>query len=172
MSKNFQLNKSVLNFIHARDYFIRSEIEEFRGLLDGVHWNPAKFGLEMPQFQLIFKDIELVFGEMLGEYVKVDESASGSFRKSYPGIHFEDFKSTNEWIFVVALEPNEFTTYTHIEGYKTALEAPDSISFEDESNWEIESKVKLSINDCIFFRPWLFHSFSAGIIHYYKLLVE
>ena len=149
---NFSVNRSVINYIHARDYFPKDEVEQLRPLVQDVHWVDKKFGKEMAHFNLIFNDIDLVIGKMVGDIVEIDRPSSGTLRRTINEvIHFEDFEDLNDWRFVVSLEENEFKTYIHKEGYKTSI--------------------KMKPNDVLFYRPWIFHSFQDGILHYYKLKV-
>ena len=168
---NFKVNKSVMNFIHARDYFPKGEVEGFRPLIEDVHWEPRKYGKEIPDFNLIFNNIDVLWGKMLGDFIDIDRPVSGTFRRPYPVIHFEDFDSLNEWRFIVAMEDNEFKTYVHKSGAKTALDGYEFDYFNPD-DWEVETIIKLKANDSLFFRPWNFHSFNEGVIHYYKLFVQ
>ena len=176
---NFSVNRSVINFIHARDYFPKHEVEGLRPLVEDVHWVDKKFGKEMEHFNLIFNDIDLVIGKMVGDIVEIDRSASGTLRKTlHEVIHFEDFEDTNDWRFVVALDNNEFKTYTHKDGYKSFLdyikdenEEKPILEYMNSEDWEVETTIKMKPNDVLFYRPWVFHSFQDGILHYYKLKV-
>jgi hypothetical protein len=179
MKSNFPINRSVINYIHARDYFPKNEIQELRPLVDDVSWVDKKFGKEMEHFNLIFNDIDMVFGKMTGDLVEIDRSCSGTLRRPlHEIIHFEDFEDTNDWRFVVALDDNEFKTYIHKDGYKSFLdyirdesEEKPILDYLNQEDWEIEATIKMKPNDVLFYRPWVFHSFQEGILHYYKLKV-
>ena len=179
MTANFQVNRSVINYIHARDYFPKEEVDRIAPLIQDVHWEDKPFGQQMVNFNLIFPDIDLVMGKMVGDLVEIDKPNSGTFRKvAHEVIRFEDFDSLNDWRFVVALEDNEFKTYIHNEGYKNVLdyikdESEEKIllNFSDQEEWEVEATIKMKSNDVLFYRPWIFHSFQEGILHYYKLKV-
>lgn len=174
---NFPVRRSAINFIHARDYFPKGEIEELRPLVEDVSWVDKKFGKEMEHFNLIFPDIDLVLGKMVGDLVEVDRKNSGILRRTlHEVIHFEDFDTLDDWRFVVALDENEFKTYIHKDGYKSLLdfieaEEKTNIDFADKEQWEEETIIRMKPNDVLFFRPWIFHSFQEGILHYYKLKV-
>lgn len=179
MTDNFPVNRSVINYIHARDYFPSHEIDELRPLLDDVNWIDNKFGKEMENFNIIFQDIDIILGKMVGDLVEIDKKNSGTLIKPYYEIiHFEDFKDLNDWRFIVALDKNEFKTYTHKSGYKSMIdyvkdtaEEKTNLDFTDVDQWEEESIIKMNPNDVLFYRPWIFHSFQDGILHYYKLKV-
>jgi hypothetical protein len=179
MTNNFQVNRSVINYIHARDYFPKEEVDRIAPLIQDVQWEEKKFGQQMVNFNLIFPDIDLVMGKMVGDLVEIDRPNSGTFRKMMREvIYFEDFDDLNDWRFVVALEDNEFRTYIHSKGYKSVLEyAKDEneeksqLNFLNKEEWEVEATIKMKPNDVLFYRPWIFHSFEEGILHYYKLKV-
>jgi hypothetical protein len=179
MSDNFQVNRSVINYIHARDYFPKEEVDRIAPLIQDVHWEGKKFGQQMVNFNLIFPDIDLVMGKMVGDLVEIDRPNSGTFRRMlHEVIRFEDFSDLNDWRFVVALEDNEFKTYIHKEGYKSVLdyvkdekEEKVELDYSNSEEWEVEATIKMKSNDVLFYRPWIFHSFQEGILHYYKLKV-
>jgi hypothetical protein len=178
-NSNFEVNRSKINFIHARDYFPKGEIEEFRPWLENTNWLPSRYGTELENIHLIFRDIDLIMGKMTGDMLEVDKAASGTFRKTmHEVIHFEDFENLDDWRFVVALDPNVFKVYTHKQGWKSHLDwAADTDSAKQEPNWfdpncwELESQIRMGLNDVLFYRPWVYHSFQDGILHYYKLKV-
>ena len=178
-NSNIPVNRSVINYIHARDYFPKDEVDSIAPLVQDVHWINKKFGKEMEHFNLIFNDIDLVIGKMVGDMVEIDRPNSGTLRKTWNEvIHFEDFEDTNDWRFVVALEENEFRTFIHKSGYKSMLdylkdekEEKPELDWFDSEQWEQETTIKMKSNDVLFYRPWVFHSFRDGILHYYKLKV-
>jgi hypothetical protein len=179
MTSNFTVNRSVINYIHARDYFPAGEAERIPYLVDSVNWVDKKFGSEMEHFNLIFKDIDLVLGKMVGDIIEIDRPNSGTLRRTLKNvIHFEDFEDLNDWRFVVAVENNTFITYNSLYGYKTFLdyvkdesEDKPTLEYLNNSQWEVESTIQMKANDVLFYRPWVFHSFDDGILHYYKLKV-
>lgn len=178
-NNNFQVNRSVINYIHARDYFPKEEVDQIAPLIQDVHWEDKPFGSQMVNFNMIFKDIDLVLGKMVGDLIEIDRPNSGTFRRMlHEVIRFEDFGDLNDWRFVVALEDNEFKTYVHKEGYKSLLdyikdenEEKPILNYLDKEEWEVEATIKMKSNDVLFYRPWIFHSFQEGILHYYKLKV-
>jgi hypothetical protein len=116
---------------------------------------------------------------MVGDIVEIDRPSSGTLRRTiHEVIHFEDFEDLNDWRFVVSLEENEFKTYIHKDGYKSVLdfikdeESQDKeLNYLNKDEWEVETSIKMKANDVLFYRPWIFHSFQDGILHYYKLKV-
>lgn len=179
MSSNFSVNRSTINYIHARDYFPKGEIEQFRPWLENVKWVDTKFGKQIENINLIFENIDIILGKMSGDLLEVDRKNSGTLRKTlHEVIHFEDFEDTNDWRFVVAVDENEFKTYIHKDGFKSILdyikdesEEKPLLDYLNKDDWETEAVIKMKPNDVLFYRPWVFHSFQDGILHYYKLKV-
>lgn len=179
MKSNIPVNRSVINYIHARNYFPQHEVEQLRPLVQDVNWLDKKFGQEMENFNLIFNDIDLVFSKMIGDLVEIDRPNSGTLRRPLDRvIHFEDFVDLDDWRFVVAVEENEFKTYIHVDGYKSMLqyiqdpqEHKPQLDYFNPEHWEMEALIRMKPNDVLFYRPWIFHSFTSGILHYYKLKV-
>lgn len=172
-NKNFKVNKSFLNFIHARDFFPQEEVEETRSWLAGhrySHWTPN--GFEIPNFNLVFPDMELIVGGMLGDWVKIEDEGSGTFRIPFDNqVMFESFDSLNEWRMAVAMDDNIFRTYNHISGAKDAKEGYE-FDYTKPEDWVVETTINIKSNDAIFYRPWVFHSFEAKLIHHHKIYVE
>jgi len=176
MQDNFPVNKSVMNYIHSRDFFPKGDAENYKLAVQDLTYVPKKYGFEIPDFHMIFPEIDVLWGKMLGDFLDVVEPESGVFRKPYADvIHFEDYASLNEWCFVVALDNTEFKTYRHVSGIKNMLEMPHDhahINFFNTSDWERETSIFMKPNDALFYRPWVFHSFDGALIHYYKIHVQ
>lgn len=170
-NSNFQVNKSVLNFIHARDFFPKDDAENYRlAVKDLLHYDPMPYGREIPEFNMIFPEDDILFSKMLGDFVSIDKTKSGTFRRPWDKlIHFEEFDDLSEWRLAVALEDNVFTTYSHISGAKNALDNY-LFNYNNYDEWIIETVINLRQNDAIFYRPWVFHSFEEKLIycHYIK----
>lgn len=170
---NFYVNKSVLNYIHARDFFPPGDAENYRlAVKDLIHYDPIPYGTEIPDFNMIFPDMEMLFGKMLGEFIKIDEDKSGTFRRPYHQlIHFEEFDNLKEWRLAVALEDNIFKTYSHESGAKTALDGYE-FNYNNPDEWVLETSMNIRQNDAIFYRPWVFHSFEEKLIFCHTLKGE
>lgn len=170
-----------MNFIHLRDFFPDSEAENCFYAVENLSFSTfSEYGIEIPQFNLVFPDLDMVVGKMLGDFINIDSEISGVFRKPFGGmIHFESFTNLKEWRMIVALEDTTFKVYRHKSGIKNALELTEESNViwmnnaEDETGeWEEETVIKLRQNDAIFFRPWIFHSLDHKIILSYTLQVE
>jgi len=172
-NSNFKANKSVLNFIHARDFFQKGDAENYRlAVTDIIHYKPMMYGAEIEDFNMIGPEDDMIFGSLLGDFVKLDKNKSGTFRKPWHKlIHFEEFDSLFEWRLAVALEDNIFTTYSHTSGSKTALDGYQ-FNYHNEKEWVVESIVNLRQNDAIFYRPWVFHSFEEKLLFCHHIIGE
>jgi hypothetical protein len=178
MGKNFKVNKTVLNFIHARDYFPPQDAENYRYAVQDLKFDPMAYGKEIQNFNMILPETDMLLGEMLGEnFAKVDEDRSGTFRYPWNNlIHFEEYDSLREWRLAVALEDTVFRTYSHSLGFKTVLDCKNeewkTLNYVNEEEWNLETQINLRENDSVFYRPWVFHSFENKLIHCYTIMID
>lgn len=170
MSRNSKVNKSVLNFIHARNFWQEGDADKFKKVIEHLKWQPALYGLEIPELNMIDPDLEVIFGEMLGDWITITED-SGVFRIPMPLIHFEDFDSLLEWRCAIAVDDNVFRIYNHSSGPIDARQGYE-FDYRNPDEWIIEAQINLKQNDCVFYRPWVFHSFEERPLYCFKLLVE
>jgi uncharacterized protein YdhG (YjbR/CyaY superfamily) len=169
---NFLVNRSVLNYIHARDFFPKGDAENYRlAVKDLIHFDPMSYGREIPEFNMVFPEDDMLLGAMIGEkFVKLEDSKTGTFRRPWNNvIHFEEFDDLSEWRLAVALEDTTFTTYSHISGAKTALDGYQ-FDYNNLEEWIVETVINIRQNDAVFYRPWVFHSFEEKLIfcHYIR----
>jgi hypothetical protein len=173
----------MVKLIHADGFFPDRDAQNLKELSQNLNFVQMPHGLEVPNFNLIFPDSEIIFNKVLGERVIVDTKKSGVIRKpNNNSIHFEEFETTEEWCFIVALENTTVNFWYHIdpENYMGELGEADSKSVLDGyqfnySNlfeWRIHTNILLEQNQCLFFRPWVFHSLQDGLIQYYRLLSD
>lgn len=157
--------------IHIDDFF--DDPSFLYGSVAGLKFVQKEFGLEIENFNLITPNIGQTFSTILGEPVTVDETRSGVFRKPDGFIHFEDFSHHMDWVLVTALYETTFNVFHH----KSAEGPVDSIdmlhgykfNYRNLFEWEHKTNIVLFPNQCLFFRPWLFHSFIGGCTHLYFL---
>lgn len=173
MKTNYPVDKSVLNFIHARDFFTEEVANNFASVAKGLveKYQPMEYGLEIPMFNMTYPEMDMLMGAMLGDYMKIVEEKSGTFRIPYDNlIHFEFFNSLHEWRLAIALEDNNFRTYRHI----TARDARIAyeLDYHNPDDWKVETQINLAAGDAVLYRPWVFHSFEAKPIHCYTILVQ
>lgn len=173
MSKsNYKIDKSYINFIHARNFFPEGEAEEARSWLMNNKYELMSNGYEIRNFNLVFPDMEMIIGGMLGDWVKIEDEGSGTFRIPFDNqIMFEEFDSLNEWRMAVAMEDNVFQIYNHNSGAKDAREGYN-FDYLNKDDWSIETTIRLKQNDAVFYRPWVFHTFEGKLIHHHKIFVQ
>jgi len=159
---------SITKFIQIDNFFDDKEIKKLLNVVQSLPFVDKEYGKEIDQFQLVDPEINEVFSKVLNTKVKIDEENSGSFRMPELIIHFESFKNVTDWCFAIALEPTTFNTYRHIQGARSALDG-HQYNYRNFLDWDYTTNILLEQNQCIFFRPWLFHSFSSGIIQMYRI---
>lgn len=176
------MSRSMIKLIHADDFFPEGEAEKLRQAVSGMNFVEMPYGHELPNFNLIFPDIEQIFYSVLGERVTVDPVRSGIVRKPHNCvIHYENFDSPEEWCFIVALEPTTLNIWHHISqtdrgdaspaDYKNAIEG-SHFDYNNLFEWKIQTNVLLEQNQGVFIRPWMFHSLEDGLVQYYRLIAD
>lgn len=128
----------------------------------------AEFGKEIPNFNMVPENVNELFSNILNTKIEVDEEKSGVFRKPENFIHFESFSSTNEWVFVTALQNSTFNVFEHSSGAASALDGY-KYNYRNLFEWNLTINYQLSPGHGILFRPWLFHSFDSGQIQVFRL---
>lgn len=170
MKKNFKVDKTVLSYIYAKNFWQEGDADKFKTVISNLKFVPKQYGHEIDDFNMTDPELDMVFSEMLGDWIEMKEKQSGIFRIPYSGIHFEDFNSLNEWRFIVALEDNQFTIFNHKSGVQDARKGYN-FDYKNSLEWTIDSIVSIKKNDCLFYRPWVFHSLEPKPVYYYKLMV-
>jgi hypothetical protein len=172
----------MVKLIHADGFFPPGDAEKYKSIVENLNFVQTKFGLEVPNFNMILPKIEPLLSRVLGERVIVDSKRSGVFRKPINNvIHFEDFESLNEWCFLVALEETTLNLCYHISDHTLGELSPvDAHTALDGTNfdyfnffeWKIHTNVILQPNDGIFIRPWVFRTLYDGLVQYYRLIAD
>jgi hypothetical protein len=177
------MSRSMVKLLHADGFFPNNDAENLRQLCDSMQFEERPYGFEVPNFNLIFPDSESIFNKVLGERVTVDPKRSGVVRRPNDNaIHYEQYDSTEEWCFVVALEPTVVNFWYHIDpelamgdlgvpDARTALDGAD-FNYNNIFEWKIHTNIVLEQNQALFFRPWVFHSLQNGLVQYYRLLAD
>jgi hypothetical protein len=177
------MSRRMVQLIHANGFFPNNDAENLKNLSDGLQFVESSHGMEVQNFNLIFPDSELIFHKVLGERVIVDTKKSGVLRKPNNNlIHFEEFETTDEWCFIVALEKTTVNFWYHIDptqslgelGEPNAKTVFDGYKFNYRNlfEWKIHTNIILETNQCLFYRPWVFTSLESGVIQYYRLLAD
>lgn len=174
------MSRSMVKLIHADGFFPGNDAINLKNLANGLRFVEMPYGYEVQNFNLIFPDSEYIFYKVLGERVIVNPKTSGVIRRpNNNAIHFESFQSTEEWCFVVALEPTTINFWYHIDpknkpgelGIPDAKHAIDGVNYNYRNlfEWKIHTNILLDTNQGLFFRPWVFHSLEEGLVQYYKM---
>ena len=178
------MSRSMVSLIHADEFFPGNDAENLRSVVENMNFVQMPYGMELPNFNLIFPDSEIIFKNVLGERVKVDPLRSGIIRKPNNNrIHFEQYDSPDEWCFIVALEPTTINLWHHIDAKegmgelakadaKHAMVANGNYNFNNLFEWKIHTNIRLEANQCLFIRPWVFHSLEDGLVQYYRLIAD
>lgn len=176
-------SRRMVKLIHADDFFPDDEATRLKNVVQGLNFVDLPYGKEIPNFNMIFPECETIFYKVLGERVIVDPQRSGVIRKpNHNAIHFEDFSSTEEWCFIVALENTTVNFWYHIDeknwiGDFTSVNAKNvfdgfNFNYNNLFEWKIHTNILLEPNQCLFFRPWVFHSLQEGLVQYYRLMAD
>lgn len=128
------------------------------------------FGSDLQNFNMISDDASEIFSKVLNNKVTVELDKSGVFRIPHSSafIHFEEYESNKDWMFVVAIEHTTFNVYEHKSGAKNALEGYE-FAYRNLFDWNLTTNFLLEPGQGVFFRPWLFHSFSSGLIQLFRM---
>lgn len=145
-------------------------ILEMEGVACNLQYVPNKFGEEVPNFRHIDHSLEPVFRDILNnQKLNIVKSKSGIFRRPIIFIHYDDFFELDDWCFAVALQPTTFNTFKHTPTgatYAFQTEPLNTINFID---WDVTSSIHLNQNQCVFYRPWQYHSFLGGVVQHYHM---
>lgn len=159
---------SIIKTITVDDFY---DMDEARRLFHVANFLPfvtKEYGEEINDFNMVPENADQLFSRALNINMHVIEKDSGVFRKPVHFIHFESFEKLNEWIFVVALDHTTFDLYEHESGVKNALEGY-KFNYRNLFEWNHRVNYQLAPSQGILFRPWLFHSFTSGMIQSFKL---
>jgi hypothetical protein len=177
------MSRSMVKLIHADGFFPNDDAQKLKVVIESLNFVQKPYGFELENFNMIYPDIESIFHKVVGERVTVDPERSGVFRKpNNNAIHYEHFESTEEWCFVIALEPTVINFWFHIDpkdkmgelGIPDARTALDGTDFDYNNifEWKIHTNIVLETNQALFFRPWVFHSLQDGMVQYYRMTAD
>jgi hypothetical protein len=158
----------LVKIISVDEFITREDSTNIGNVISTLNFVDKEFGKEIPDFNMVPEDIEERFKIVLGTDVTVNEKKSGIFRHPSPFIHFESFEKLNEWIFVVALDRTLLNIYENLNGSKTALEEY-KLNYRNLHDWDLIVSYDFKPGQGVLFRPWLFHSFSGGLIQIFRL---
>jgi len=151
-------------------FYTAESAQQISTAIFNLPYESSEFGQEVPNFNMVSPEANEMFSSVLNKKVTVDQQ-SGVFRLPAHFIHFEDFASPKDWLFVVALQNSTFNIYEHQTGAETALENY-KFRYKNLFEWNLMVNHLLKPGQGVFFRPWLFHSFDQGLIQIFRLQEE
>jgi hypothetical protein len=158
----------LVKLISVDGFFSEEEARRLSYITDGLQYEKCEFGKQIPNFNMVPENANSMFSTILDTNIEVDEPRSGIFRFPELFIHFEEFDSTDEWIFAVALQQSTFNVYEHTSGAKNALDKYQ-LGYRNLFEWDLQINYVLKPGQGVLFRPWLFHSFDTGLIQVFRL---
>lgn len=158
----------LVKLITIDGFFSEEEAINLANITRNLQFVEFPFGEYIENFNMVPENCSELFSTIIDNDLEVDEDNSGVISRPGFFIHFEDFKNTNEWIFVVALDQSTFNVFEHLSGAKSAL---DGINFNYNNmfEWDVQVNYVLKPGQGVLYRPWLFHSFDNGLIQKFKL---
>jgi len=150
------------------DYYSSDEAQRLSIVAANLQYSQYEFGKEVDNFNMVADNADELFSKALRMKVSVIKERSGVFRMPENFIHFEGFDSTNEWIFVVALDKTTFNIFEHNSGAVTALNGYN-FNYRNLFEWDVTVNYQLKPGQGVLYRPWLFHTFHTGIIQLFRL---
>ena len=161
---------SILKTLTIDGFYSTEEAIRLSNVVASLQFNPIQYdlGTEIENFNLVPENCSELFSSVLHRKVIVDDENSGSFRIPKMFIHFEDFYTAQDLIFVVAVEPSTFNIFEHKSGAENAIQGRDFV-YRNLFEWDLTVNYLLKPGQGVFFRPWLFHSFNNGIIQMFRL---
>lgn len=165
---------AFLKTITIDDFYTKEEgIMMSKVILPLLQFTENDLGQDLQNFNMVPPDANEIFSKVLNKKINVNMEKSGVFRipnlSSF--VHFEEFESVNDWLFVVAIEHTTFNVFEHKSGAKNATEGYE-FAYKNLFDWNLTLNHLLEPGQGIFFRPWLFHSFNSGLIQIFRLKEE
>jgi hypothetical protein len=160
-----------LKLITIDDFYTQEEGYNLtKVILPLMQFERNDFGEDLPNFNMVPNDADEIFSKVLNTKIVVEKEKSGVFRKPEMSsfIHFEEFESIHDWLFVVALDATTFNVFEHKSGVRNATEGYE-FAYRNLFDWNLMANIILLPGQGVFFRPWLFHSFSSGLIQIFKM---
>ena len=158
----------LVKLISVDGFFTEEDARRLSYVTDSLQYEKKDIGREIPNFNMIPENANEMFSTILDTSIEVDEDRSGVFRFPELFIHFEEFDSTNEWVFAVALQPSTFNVFEHKSGATSALDKYQ-LGYQNLFEWDLTINYLLKPGQGVLFRPWLFHSFDTGLIQIFRL---
>jgi len=149
-------------------FFTTKDAHNTCSIVMDLSYEKTTFGEKISNFNMIPENANEMFSNILNTKIEVDEPSSGVFFKPVSWIHFENFESSNEWLFFCALSETTLNIFEHQSGATTALDGYE-FNYRNLFEWDLQLNFMLKPGQGVLFRPWLFHSFNGGLIQMFKL---
>lgn len=149
-------------------FYSVEEAKNLASIVSNLNYTDHDFGEEIDNFNFLPENSNNLFTSVLKIPLEVIEEKSGIFRRPKQFIHFENFSSLQEWIFVVAIQESIFNLFEHSSGATCALDNY-MFNYRNLFEWDLKVNYILAPGQGVFFRPWLFHSFDTGIVQLFNL---
>lgn len=149
-------------------FYTKEQAQRLTSAVYYLNYSEHDFGKQIEQFNLVPQNADELFSNAFKMKLKVDEDNSGIFRIPQQFIHFESFDSTNDWLFVSALQQSTFNIFEHESGATSALDGY-KFQYRNLFEWDLTVNYVLKPGQGVLFRPWLFHSFDSGLIQLFRL---
>lgn len=158
-----------IKLITVDGFYDESEADRLCCIARPLQFVEKDFGYEIENFNMVPENADQMFSTMFNSALHVIDEQSGVFRIPKNFIHFEEFDTPNEWMFVCALEKSFFTVYEHLESKSKHALDKYQLAYRDMLQWDYQAQHQLSPGQGILFRPWLFHSLDHGLVQIFKL---
>lgn len=162
---------ALIKTMTVDDYYLKDDASRIYEVVRNLNFKETHLGKEIVDFNMVSDDADVIFNQVFPKKVKVDLDKSGIFRYPELFIHFEDFESLDDWMFVVAIDSTTFNIFEHKSGAKSAIDNY-KFNYQNLFEWDLTVNYQLAPGQGVFFRPWLFHSFSSGLIQMFRLKEE
>jgi hypothetical protein len=160
---------ALLKTITVEDFYTKQAALDIAGAVYHLPKVPTPYGQDIPNFNLIPPDADALFSSVMRIPMTVDSERSGVFRLPDLCIHSEDFKDARaNWVFAVALQESTFNLFAHESGSQSVLDG-NLVNCYNLFEWDVLVNYQLAPGHGVFFRPWLYHSFSNGLINIFRL---
>lgn len=159
--------------IHVENFY--NDVQSIFEPVVNLPFKSCLYGEELVDFYMVPQGIDEAFHGITNQKVKL-RSDSGTFRKPYKVVHFENFDKSSLFVGVVALEDTIFRTHRHSEtGSHTVTNIQENLdefiakNCFDQSKWSTIAEINLKAGSLILFKPWLWHSLDQKLVKVFYL---
>lgn len=149
-------------------FYSPAEANQLTSAVYYLKYQEFDFGKQIENFNMVPENADRMFSDVFRMNLKVIDEESGIFRLPTQFVHFENFDSANDWLFVCALQQSTFNIFEHKSGVSSALEEY-KFNYRNFFEWDLTVNYVLKPGQGVLFRPWLFHSFDTGLIQLFRL---